>query len=604
MPTIIDELVLRFSLDTAGVDAGQRRVLDSIRKLETGAKRGGEVVEQQGINVATFIRGLENPLGALRGHFEKLATATVAPKRGLGDLAAQARVTGKGVESSALEGAAGLRVLGAAGLAATAVISSLNKIIADTAVTQKSVFSAGIGAAGAGLPIRTFSAISQALYTKENVPEADTQAWLTQFTQAKERAAQNDFGPAIALNRQMQIAGINADVFTSTPEQAMVAIAQRFGQVSSATAIASGGLIGMSPTLATGLRGAGQTAGGLEPMIAAARARAITSEDRDLAKRRLDADNDLVTSMNVLQRKIADDLTPGIVGLDKTLKAIIDFFNAHGNLRGAAGDVALGAAGGPLGAALGGAVSLWNRIWGGAAPASSASPNWWQRTMPTWLGGRSNQSGSAAPLPTGGTPTATTGNWEVRHNNFAGIRRPGIIAGPESGGFMDYPTPEAGIQATSRLLQTYQTRHGLNTLRGIISRWAPPTDNNDTAGLIARASRVTGFGPDQPLNLSDPATMSAVVEAMIRGEEGGRLPRTASRQIINRALGVGGGTTNYLAWARRGGVSTANSNTSHTVHVGTINVHTRADTAAGVGAAALMAAKGADLVTQANTGYQ
>ncbi|HEX3861476.1 MAG TPA: hypothetical protein VHY35_07265 [Stellaceae bacterium] len=60
-------------------------------------------------------------------------------------------------------------------------------------------------------------------------------------------------------------------------------------------------------------------------------------------------------------------------------------------------------------------------------------------------------------------------------------------------------------------------------MRQIVSTWAPSTQN-PTETLIARAAKITGFAPDQALNVSDPATKAKLIEATIRNEQGGRLP--------------------------------------------------------------------------------
>jgi len=146
-------------------------------------------------------------------------------------------------------------------------------------------------------------------------------------------------------------------------------------------------------------------------------------------------------------------------------------------------------------------------------------------------------SGAPAPTTPGSTPGA--GNWEVQHNNFAGMRNPNVPAagGPNTnpGGWQQFPTPEAGVQAISRQLDRYAsgatTGKPLNTLNGIISTWAPPSDGNPTPALIARASRIMGVGPDQPLDLSNPEVKAKLVEAMIRNEQGGNLPASAAAAI-------------------------------------------------------------------------
>ena len=42
-------------------------------------------------------------------------------------------------------------------------------------------------------------------------------------------------------------------------------------------------------------------------------------------------------------------------------------------------------------------------------------------------------------------------------------------------GFCIFDTDAHGIQALAHLLLIYQDRHGLNTVRGVINRWAPPS---------------------------------------------------------------------------------------------------------------------------------
>src|SRR4051812_38910947 len=51
--------------------------------------------------------------------------------------------------------------------------------------------------------------------------------------------------------------------------------------------------------------------------------------------------------------------------------------------------------------------------------------------------------------------------------------------------FAVFRSPEYGIRALAKLLQTYQSKHGLRTVRGIINRWAPPVENNTGAYVNA-----------------------------------------------------------------------------------------------------------------------
>ncbi|WP_256670890.1 structural protein [Pseudomonas sp. AN3A02] len=49
--------------------------------------------------------------------------------------------------------------------------------------------------------------------------------------------------------------------------------------------------------------------------------------------------------------------------------------------------------------------------------------------------------------------------------------------------FARFDTPENGICALGKLLLTYQRKHGLKTVKAIISRWAPSVEN-DTAAYV------------------------------------------------------------------------------------------------------------------------
>lgn len=127
-------------------------------------------------------------------------------------------------------------------------------------------------------------------------------------------------------------------------------------------------------------------------------------------------------------------------------------------------------------------------------------------------------------------------------NNFGGIRRQGVTATRAEGGFERYDTPEQGVQAVSEKLRQYAaggivtatnpSGKPLNTLSDIISVWAPPNENN-TPLLISNAAKVTGFTPDQVLDMRDPATITKVTEAIIRGEHGGALP--VSQSMVKQA---------------------------------------------------------------------
>lgn len=86
--------------------------------------------------------------------------------------------------------------------------------------------------------------------------------------------------------------------------------------------------------------------------------------------------------------------------------------------------------------------------------------------------------------------------------------------------FVTFDTPEAGIRALGKNLLTYQDKYGLNTVEGIVNRWAPPGENN-TGAYVQSVAQAVGVDPKTPLNLRDPATLQNITGAIIQHENGG-----------------------------------------------------------------------------------
>lgn len=110
-----------------------------------------------------------------------------------------------------------------------------------------------------------------------------------------------------------------------------------------------------------------------------------------------------------------------------------------------------------------------------------------------------------------------------RNNNPGNIR---ISSAPWQGkvdgvdpAFETFTDPQAGIRALARVLKNYQAVHGLDTVRGIIGRWAPPTENN-TAAYVQSVAGALGVAPDDRINLQDAATLEKLTAAIIRHENG------------------------------------------------------------------------------------
>lgn len=85
--------------------------------------------------------------------------------------------------------------------------------------------------------------------------------------------------------------------------------------------------------------------------------------------------------------------------------------------------------------------------------------------------------------------------------------------------FKQFVTMAYGYRAMFMLLYTYQKRHGLRTLRQMISRWAPPTENH-TETYIRSVAQGAGVGADDGIETLTKNTMVSIVAAMSRVENG------------------------------------------------------------------------------------
>ena len=112
----------------------------------------------------------------------------------------------------------------------------------------------------------------------------------------------------------------------------------------------------------------------------------------------------------------------------------------------------------------------------------------------------------------------------IRNNNPGNIRKgndwQGERASQDDAAFEQFTAPEYGIRALGKTLLNYQTRYGLKTLRGIITRWAP-TSENDTEAYIAQVAKAVGKPAGVDIDLrADRAAFEALVKAIIKHENG------------------------------------------------------------------------------------
>ncbi|HIW66142.1 MAG TPA: structural protein P5 [Candidatus Alistipes intestinipullorum] len=112
----------------------------------------------------------------------------------------------------------------------------------------------------------------------------------------------------------------------------------------------------------------------------------------------------------------------------------------------------------------------------------------------------------------------------LSNNNPGNIRRAkvryrGEVRPSRDPAFKQFETLAWGYRAIFVLLDTYRRRYGLDTLRGMISRWAPPSENH-TDNYIRAVASDTGIDPDEALDTRDARTMIPVAAAISRVENG------------------------------------------------------------------------------------
>ena len=111
----------------------------------------------------------------------------------------------------------------------------------------------------------------------------------------------------------------------------------------------------------------------------------------------------------------------------------------------------------------------------------------------------------------------------VRNNNPGNIRTNStkwVGKVGDDGSFVTFSTPEKGVRAMAKTLETYQDKHNLKTPAQIIGRYAPPNENN-TQAYINAVSEAAGLSPNQEIDLSaNPEIHKKFIAAMIKHEGG------------------------------------------------------------------------------------
>lgn len=112
----------------------------------------------------------------------------------------------------------------------------------------------------------------------------------------------------------------------------------------------------------------------------------------------------------------------------------------------------------------------------------------------------------------------------LRNNNPLNIRIStdkfvGEVQPSQDKAFKQFDTMTHGYRAAFRVLRTYINNYKCDTIRKIISRWAPATENNTLAYVMTVSDRA-GISPDAPISADNREMMIRIVAAMSFVENG------------------------------------------------------------------------------------
>lgn len=98
--------------------------------------------------------------------------------------------------------------------------------------------------------------------------------------------------------------------------------------------------------------------------------------------------------------------------------------------------------------------------------------------------------------------------------------------------FVQFVSDEYGFRALAKTLQTYKYRHEIDTVAGIIKRYAPDSDGNPTEAYAKYVADRLGVGVNQTININE--RMGALLAAISRYETG----KEYSSDIIDKGLAL------------------------------------------------------------------
>ena len=94
-----------------------------------------------------------------------------------------------------------------------------------------------------------------------------------------------------------------------------------------------------------------------------------------------------------------------------------------------------------------------------------------------------------------------------------------------------------GVRASARILRTYGSKYGIDTINKIIDRYAPPVDNNpNNANYAKHVSTGSGFDVNEKIDLNDPQVLIKLMRPIFQFENGQKEAAKISDADIQRGV--------------------------------------------------------------------
>lgn len=137
-----------------------------------------------------------------------------------------------------------------------------------------------------------------------------------------------------------------------------------------------------------------------------------------------------------------------------------------------------------------------------------------------------------------------------RNNNWGNLRTNDAFEGKTgtNKSYDTYETPEKGLRALARVLDTYSSKHGIDTIDALVNRYAPASDN--TGGSHENYKKFIaqqlGVGTNDTIDVK--GRRAELMDAIVRFENKNR--PLASPQMLQQAIADADGTKENQAMAQ------------------------------------------------------